>query len=110
MAPAENETHSMTTGDARRAKLLAEAERYNFELAMAKDYAAAHGFPEPRSLTWDYLTMGCEHLTMGCEHHFRGTLSGPCYEERGTICGWPPVGELGGQRRCGKHMASGRHV
>ena len=83
----------MTPSDTRRAKLLAEAERYNFELAMANDYAAAHGFPEPRSLTWDYLTMGCEHS----------------YPHLRDICGWPPVGELGGQRRCGKHMACGRH-
>ena len=87
----------MTPGDARRAKLLAEAERYNFELAMARDYATAHGFPEPNSPTWDYLTMGCQYRNSEDRNRYLG------------LCGCPPVGELGGQRRCGKHMASGRH-
>ena len=71
----------------RRAELQAEADLYNFELAMARDYAAAHGFPKPNSPGWDFLMHGCEH-----RNYYNNLL-----------CGWPPVGDTDGKRTCLKH-------
>jgi hypothetical protein len=68
------------------------AQDYNKSWRRAADYAVEHGHPGLASLSWDYLTMGCQERNDG-----------------GGICGLPPVADRAGFGRvCWRHEFAGK--